>query len=142
MSSPFNEQLEQVMAQFTEQRAKLEETQRDLQKVTVSVTPKDHLLTVTMGIAGELKDIKFHRNDYATMAPAELSAILVDTINKAREKAASKAQTAFSELAGFSAGLRDSLAGGPELDDIFALIDGATTAPPKRVDRDKEDFDG
>jgi DNA-binding protein YbaB len=142
MSSPFNEQIEQVMAQFTEQRTKLQETQRDLQKATVTASPKDHLLTVTMGVSGEVKDIKFHRNDYATMAPAELSAILVDTLNKARELAAAKAQAAFSSMAGFSSGLRDSLAGGSELDDIFGLLDGTTTPAPKRVDRDEEDFDG
>jgi DNA-binding protein YbaB len=140
MSSPLNEQLEQVMAQFTEQRAKLEETQRELQKATVTVSPKDHLLTVTMGVAGELKDIKFHRNDYAAMAPAELSAILVETINKAREKAGAKAQAAFSSMAGFGAELKDSLAGGSELDDIFGLLDGTTTPTQKHVDQ--EDFDG
>ena len=142
MTSPFNEQLEQVMTQFTEQRAKLQETQEKLEKATVRVSTKDHLLTVTMGIAGELKGIKFHRNDYATMAPAELSAILVETINKAREKAGAKAQAAFSPMAGFGTELRDSMAGGSDLDEIFALIDGATTGPPKRVDRDEEEYDG
>ncbi len=104
MSTPFNEQIEQVMAQFTEQRSKLMQTQHDLQKETVSASPKNHLLTVTMELSGEVKEIKFNRNDYTTLAPAQLSAILVETINKAKAKAAARAQEAFSSMAGFGTG--------------------------------------
>ncbi|GAA3623120.1 hypothetical protein GCM10022223_45130 [Kineosporia mesophila] len=139
MSSPFNEQIEQVMAQFTEQRAKLQQTQQDLQKVTVTAEPKDHLLTVTMGIDGEVKGIKFHRNDYGSMAPAELASILVETFNKARDKAAAKAQAAFSEMSGFGSELRDSLAGGSDLDEIFGLLNADPTAAAKTAGKKEGD---
>lgn len=143
MSSPFNEQFRQAMTEFSEQRAKLQRTQRDLQKAAVTASPKDHLLSVTVGVSGEVKDIKFHRAEYATMAPAELSSILVDTINRAREQAAATAQAAFSSMAGFAATMRDSLAGGSDLEEIFSRLDGrTTTGVPEPGDRDEEGFDG
>ena len=139
MSTPFNEQIELVMAEFQEQRARLESARQELEKATVTATSKDHLVTVTASVSGEVREIKFHRTDYAAMAPAELSAVLVETITKAREKAGAKATAAFGELAGFGAGLRDSLAGGSELDEIFGLLQAPVPSRPAAAE---EDFDG
>jgi len=127
----FQDQIQQAMAEFAQQRARLSQARSDLEQLTVSASSKDHLVTVTLGASGEVKEIKFHRTDYAAMAPAELSAVLVETLARAREKAAAGVQEAFGSLAGFGAGLRDSLAGGDELTKIFDNLQ--TDAVPAAV---------
>ena len=131
MTASPGDQIEQAMLQFAQQRDKLLETRQELGKTTVDETTKDHLLTVTVAVSGEIKKIKFDRTDYVRMAPDELSALLVETINKARQKAAAKAAEAMNPLRDFSTQLRDSLAGSSDLDEMFgALADAAGMAKP------------
>lgn len=140
MTSSFQDQMESAMAEIQQQRARLLQTRQDLEKLTVSASSKDHLVTVSAGGTGDVKEIKFNRNDYARMAPAELSAVLVETIAKAREQAAAKVQEAFGSLSGFGENLRDSLAGSKELDELFGEVkDPSAAAPATRFAADDED---
>lgn len=125
MSSPFQDQIEAAMAEFQEHQRKLVSARAKLEKSSTTASSKDHLVTVTLGISGAVKAIKFNRTDYVSMAPAELSAVLVETINKAREKAAAKAQDSFSALTGYGENLRTALAGSPELEELLGNFDKA-----------------
>ena len=141
-SGSFQDQIENAMAEFTQQRARLAKTRSDLEKESVSESSKDHLLTVTVGMSGDVKEITFHSTDYAAMAPAELSALLVDIIGKARAKAAVKAKAAFSSLAGFGSGLRDSLAGSDELEKLFTSLEKEAGVAAKPRVKEEDDFHG
>jgi DNA-binding protein YbaB len=144
MSSPLNDQVEEAIAEFKQQHDKLLETRQKLEKETASASSKDHLITVTATVAGAVKEIKFHRTDYASMPPAELSAVLVETISAAREKSATLAREAFLPFGGLAGGLRESLAGGSDLDELFApvqeLLDSVQL--PEPTSRAEDDVDG
>jgi DNA-binding protein YbaB len=143
MTSPYQDQIDAAMAQFQQQRARLRDTRAEMEKLTASASSKDHLVTVVVGPAGEVREIRFSRTDYARMAPAELAAVLVETIAKAREKAAAEVRKGFEGLAGFGADLRDSLAGGEVLDELFGeLAEPAAPAPTRFTVSEEDDLDG
>ncbi|MFD8723543.1 YbaB/EbfC family nucleoid-associated protein [Streptomyces sp. NPDC059629] len=117
-----HDQLDDAMAEVRTYQAKLMATRKEVSVATVDVLSKDRTLTVTMSGAGEVKDIKFHGVDYASMPPAQLSAVLVETINAARGRLAEKTKLAFESLTGMGSVLRSSMTGGSDLDDVLGPI--------------------
>jgi DNA-binding protein YbaB len=72
------ERLRQTEARLAQMRKKVEET-----RITVRST--DNVITAVVDGQGELVSITFTTAKWRRMAPAELGAALVKTINKARE---------------------------------------------------------
>ncbi|MBT0774247.1 YbaB/EbfC family nucleoid-associated protein [Kineosporia sp. J2-2] len=144
MSPSYDDQMSQIMAEFEQQRDQLFKTREEFGKATVSATSKDHLVEVTMLMSGQVKDIKFHRTDYASMPPAQLSALLVETINAALQKGSAKAQEMYRSQTSFGADLRESMIGGDEVNDVFkdlrGLFDMFETGPKKRAANDEDEF--
>jgi DNA-binding protein YbaB len=66
-------------------------------------SPKNKMLTVTVGGRGEVRDISFRGNAYRSLAPAELGKLLVETIEEARAQAYSQAMAAIAEISPTSA---------------------------------------
>ena len=58
---------------------------RQVQEARTTVRDKDHLLSVTVGGIGELRELTFHGDAYRELAPAELAALIVTTTTGARE---------------------------------------------------------
>src|SRR5690242_9071899 len=103
MSTPFNGQVEQLLADFAQQQSLLLGARNELQAAVVTATSKDHLVTVTLGVDGEIRNLQFHSTDYASMAPPQLADVLTRVINEARAKAAARAQEAFRPFADLGA---------------------------------------
>lgn len=143
MSSPMREQLDAAMAEVREYQGKLLAARREAAEATVSVRSKDRMFTVTLAGQGELRDIRFHSTDYASMPPAQLSAVLVETFNSAREQLAAKVRGTFEPLSGVGAALRASMTGGSELDDVMGplrdLLRPPGEAPRAAAERDEDE---
>ncbi|MCI2417470.1 YbaB/EbfC family nucleoid-associated protein [Saccharopolyspora sp. K220] len=71
---------------FEQEQAKLADFQQKLAETSTVVDSRNRMLTVTLDGSGELSDLKFNTTAYRTMAPAELSALILETLRKARSQ--------------------------------------------------------
>jgi DNA-binding protein YbaB len=85
------ERLRQTQDRLAKMRKKVEET-----RITVRST--DNVITVVVDGQGELVSITFNTAKWRRMAPAELGAALVKTINKAREEGRAELMRAYSGM--------------------------------------------
>ena len=122
MTSPLQEQLNVAMAEVHEYQGKLLAARQEAMDATVSVRSKDRLITVTVAGQGDVKEIKFHSTGYAGMPAAQLSAVLVETIAKAREELSAKVRGAFAPLSGAGTSIRESMLGGSELGELMGPL--------------------
>ncbi|GAA3185841.1 MULTISPECIES: YbaB/EbfC family nucleoid-associated protein [Streptomyces] len=114
MSPGFQDQVDQMMGRLAEHRDRLRETQERLAQETVKVTSKNRAVTVVMGTRSDVREIKFHGEQYRTMAPAELSRTLVQLLTQARAEVHAKVQSAVAPFTGFGDEVRESMLGGTE----------------------------
>lgn len=87
MSTGFEQQLEEALAQYQRRRTELADFQRDAAAVTATVTAPRKVVSVTIGNAGVVKEIKFPTTAYKSLSGPELAKILVRTIEDARSQA-------------------------------------------------------
>ena len=86
--------IEQVSEEYEKVRAHTEELRREITALTASATAPRETVKVTVGAQGDVRSIEFPAGAYKRMAPAELSAAVMATINEAKDKA----QQMLSEL--------------------------------------------
>jgi DNA-binding protein YbaB len=85
-----DEASEAALAALEREQRKLAEVTRVINEETVTVRAKDRSLTVTLDGRGEVTNIGFNGVKYRSMAPAELSHLLVETIRTGRAQCAQK----------------------------------------------------
>jgi DNA-binding protein YbaB len=73
-----------AMAELTRTQERLAALRETMAAKPYKATSKDGMVTVTLDQRGDIKDLKFNTAKFRRMAPAELSAALVEIINKAR----------------------------------------------------------
>ncbi|MEC4020217.1 YbaB/EbfC family nucleoid-associated protein [Streptomyces sp. H27-D2] len=148
-----SEQLEEAMAELAEHTQKITQVQEELSRITASATSKDRMVTAVVNPQGEITSLKFHTEAYRTMAPAQLSAVLVTTVNAARVAMTAKVSGSVRPLMGDQDAMADSLFGGGSLDQLLAplramrpqgLAETVLGEKPKaaRARADEEQFDG
>jgi DNA-binding protein YbaB len=98
-----DEQMRQAEVRLAQMRKKVEETR-------VTVRSADNLITAVVGGQGELVSVTFNTARWRRMAPAELGAALVKTINQAREESRAELVRCYSGM--MPAGLRPAGAAG------------------------------
>ncbi|TVZ90348.1 YbaB/EbfC family nucleoid-associated protein [Streptomyces sp. BK340] len=144
MTSPFAEQIGQIMANLAEKKSKLESVSRELQEATASATSKDRMVTAKVGPQGQVVSLTFHTTDYSAMAPAELSAVLVNVLNEARAQMGEKVIEAFRPFEDMGQMLGSSMTGGQGLEELLAPLramrPGAENAKPQP--KRQEEFNG
>ena len=91
MSAPLEQQLDEAMAHYRDQRASALDYQRRLGEVAATATSPRRVVSVTVGGQGQVTDLSFPTGAYKRMAPAELSAAILATIDEARESALDQA---------------------------------------------------
>jgi DNA-binding protein YbaB len=123
--SPLSEQLTQSIAALREQQDRVAQVRRELAGATVSVTARDRSVTVEMGSQGELRELRFHSEDYRAMPAAELSALLIQLCNQARQQMAEKVADALAPLSSFGAALRRSMTGGSDWEEALEPLRAA-----------------
>ncbi|MGW7367238.1 YbaB/EbfC family nucleoid-associated protein [Streptomyces sp. NPDC054841] len=78
---------ETVSEDFARTREEMARTQEKLKAVAVTVISPKRQLKVTVGPQGELRQAEFMTSEYRRMTKAEISALVVETVNKARAEA-------------------------------------------------------
>ncbi|MEU2744540.1 YbaB/EbfC family nucleoid-associated protein [Streptomyces sp. NPDC007095] len=87
MSTPFDEQIEELRAGYQAQLAQIGELQRRMSEVSGTATAKAQAMKVTVGPQGEVLSVEFPTGAYRSMAPKELADLMVTTVQEARAKA-------------------------------------------------------
>ncbi len=149
------EQLQSAMAELAEHTERIQEVQKELGRARASATSKDRMVTATVSAHGEITDLKFHTEDYRSMPPAQLGAVLMATVNAARTKMSSQVGGKVRPLMQQQDSLADGMFGGSSVEDLLAplramrpqgladtvLGDGGRPKTARKYE-DEEEFDG
>lgn len=87
MSSPYDQQIEDLLEQYRRQRAEAVETRQRINGTTSTATAPRQAVKITVGAQGEVTAIEFPTGAYRRMAPKELADVLLTTIRQARSEA-------------------------------------------------------
>jgi DNA-binding protein YbaB len=119
MSNAGYDLIRQAADELDRRQQRLHEIRGELAKTSTKVSSADRSVTVELNATGELASIKFNSQRYRRMAPAELSAVLVETITRARAESRERFLGAYKDLlpAGLSVG--EARNGKPDLDRLF-----------------------
>ncbi|MFE6826201.1 YbaB/EbfC family nucleoid-associated protein [Streptomyces sp. NPDC057690] len=82
------ERLAKAMQALESTRAAVADAEQRLREASVTVTSKDRSVEVTVGAQGDLRSLRFQDGTYRSMAPAQLSAVVMETIGRARARMA------------------------------------------------------
>ncbi|MEV6734336.1 MULTISPECIES: YbaB/EbfC family nucleoid-associated protein [unclassified Streptomyces] len=100
MGNPMEDRIAQSMAQFEERRAQIMDLQREFQTASVTVTAKDRSVEVTVDAQGNVTGLRFPNSKYRSLPPAELAAVLMQTMGEARTQVRQQVLEAFQPLSG------------------------------------------
>jgi DNA-binding protein YbaB len=81
-----DEQIEQLIAEYRDQRAKVDDVQRRIADVSTTVTAPKQVVEVTVSGQGEVTGIAFPTGAYKRMPPKELADVLIATLGEARTR--------------------------------------------------------
>jgi hypothetical protein len=98
MSAPMRERLEAAFADLRAQRDKIVEFDAAMKTRRTVVTSKNRMVSATVDCRGKLVELSLKGNRYRSMAPAELAALVVETVATAQDKALKEALAAAAEL--------------------------------------------
>lgn len=84
MSSPYDEAINQMMADYQRQLENLTEHQRRMSEITGTAASQRKSVSVTVGSQGQILELKFPTDAYREMAPMELANVIAETFNAAR----------------------------------------------------------
>jgi DNA-binding protein YbaB len=128
MSTPLQDRLESALESFRAQQEKIRAFQERMADRTTTVTSKNRMVVVTVDATGLLTGLEFKGNRYRTLPPAELGALVVETVASAQQEARTAAMQAASELRS-GGGLGSIGSGGRDLDSIFRTALDAVNTP-------------
>jgi len=86
---------------------------------TTSVTSKNRMVAATVDSSGRLVELAFKGNRYRNLPPAELSALVVETVAKAQQAASKEAMAAAADLIPEGFGFPGLTGGDVDLDGMF-----------------------
>ncbi|WP_017975489.1 YbaB/EbfC family nucleoid-associated protein [Actinopolyspora halophila] len=139
--------LNSALEVFEEEQRKLAEFQRKLAETTTVVDAPKKLFTVTLDGNGELTELKFNTTGYRSMPPAELSALITETLQKARRQSLETMQELMGSPMG-GADLNDLASGQADLADVLGKVmepsldlvrEANGDSPSKDTDRTEDD---
>ncbi|MDC2959595.1 MULTISPECIES: YbaB/EbfC family nucleoid-associated protein [Streptomyces] len=87
MPGPYDQQIEDLLAQYRRQRDAAAETRRRINETTATVTAPRQTVKITVGAQGEVTAVEFPTGAYRRMAPRELADVLLTTLQQARAEA-------------------------------------------------------
>lgn len=84
MTSPFDAEIEGLLASYREQVSQVSNSIQQMRSLTASATAPRRTVQVTVNSQGEVVALEFPVSRYKELPPAELSAIIMATIAEAR----------------------------------------------------------
>jgi DNA-binding protein YbaB len=98
MSAQPHESFQEAVGELRRSQERLQTLRGEMQKQATKVTSKDGMVTVTLDGRSEVTSIAFNTAKFRRMAPAELSAVLVETISRARSEGRARAIDAYRPM--------------------------------------------
>lgn len=99
MESPYEDEISKLLSELNEQREKVSSAVDEIHAVRQSVVSKNKIVKATVDGQGKLTELEFRGDRWRDLSPAELSAIVVEVVTGAQEKA----RSAVTELASATA---------------------------------------
>jgi hypothetical protein len=125
-SNPLTD-LDAALAGLRAEQTRIRAASDQMNAVTGSATSKDRMISATVDHQGRLVDLKLKGTRYRQLAPAELTAHIVETVRAAQDSAA---RTSAETLAGLlPPGLGLPVDGEFDLDAMFEAAIGAANPP-------------
>lgn len=119
MSSPYAQALDEALANFRHRREQLADTQQKLATVSATATAPRQVVTATVARGGEVTELKFPTSAYKKMAPAELAAVVLKTINEARAEVLDRTAELLAPMLPPGLDARDVVNGRARMDAVF-----------------------
>jgi len=110
VSTQPHESFQEAVNELRRSQERLRSLREEMQSKATKVTSKDGMITVTLDGRSEVTSIAFNTGKFRRMAPAELGAVLVETINRARSEGRTRVIDAY----------RSMFPGGMDIDAIMA----------------------
>ncbi|KUO15553.1 YbaB/EbfC family nucleoid-associated protein [Streptomyces dysideae] len=111
MTTPFDQEIEELLGQYRKQRDEIADMRRQLDETTATVTAPKQAVKVTVGAQGEVTAIEFPTAAFRRMPPKELADTLLTTIQQARAKALEKTSELMSARLPAGVSMADLLQG-------------------------------
>jgi len=119
VSAKPHESFEEALNELRRSQERLRSIRKDMQSKATKVTSKDGMITVTLDGKSEVTSISFNTVKFRRMAPAELGAVLVETINRARNEGRAKAVDAYRSMFPSGMDIEGIMAGKFSVDNMF-----------------------
>ncbi|MFC4035935.1 YbaB/EbfC family nucleoid-associated protein [Streptomyces polygonati] len=104
MNDELQQQLDQALAEFEQQRLALIRARDEIAAVEVTVRSRDRAVEVTLGADGGPKALRFIDNKHKAMSGQELAASVLEVMRVAREELALRVRAGFDEAVGAARG--------------------------------------
>lgn len=121
--------LNDAIAELRAEQTRIQAAAEHMSSITGSAVSKDRAVTATVDSRGRLVDLKLAGARYRRLAPAELAAVIVTTVQAAQDDASRGAVTALSGL--MPGGLGLPLDGDVDLEAMFDAAVAAATQMPQ-----------
>jgi DNA-binding protein YbaB len=129
MSGEQDRLVEQLFQDYQSHRSKMADMIQQMQEINATATSPRREVTITVSHNGGISDIKFTGTAYRRLTPTDLSKLILDTLNEAKEAAAAKAAEVLAPMLPPAVNARDLLSGklgvnafapedGPKLPDV------------------------
>jgi DNA-binding protein YbaB len=89
MPSPYDEQIEELLAEYRDAREQAVETRRRINEVQATATAPRQVVKITVGAQGQVTALEFPTAAYRNLPPKELSKVIMATLEQARAQALS-----------------------------------------------------
>jgi DNA-binding protein YbaB len=119
MSAPMEEQLESAIAELRAEQEKINGFAATMAGKTTEATSRNRMVSAKVDSQGKLVELSLKGNRYRQLAPAELSALVVETVRKAQDAAAKQTMAAALALLPDGFGIPGTHAGERDLDAMF-----------------------
>jgi hypothetical protein len=98
VTAPTQDYLEKALSDLEGQRRRLIEMEKAMAAVVGRAQSANRMVRVKVDRAGRLEELKFEGTRHRTMAPAELEAAIVETVQRAQDDAAEQMAAAASGM--------------------------------------------
>ena len=114
-----DERVAAAMAQLESTKAAVAQAEAALKQASVSVHSQDRSVLVTVGARGDLQSVEFLDGRYRTMAAAQLSSAVIETVEKARQQMARQVMATFQPITDRASGEAEIAGFDVPWDEIF-----------------------
>ncbi|MFD7917706.1 YbaB/EbfC family nucleoid-associated protein [Streptomyces sp. NPDC059740] len=90
MSTPYDQQIEDLLAEYRDAREQAADTRQQINDIKVTVTAPRQVVKVTVGAQGQVLALDFPTAAYRNLAPKDLSRVICTALEQARAKALSQ----------------------------------------------------